>query len=355
MRPINTINGPLPLRLKSMPIPRHDKGSEKPPRVPPLLTIDIAAFKHIVLLLYPVDRACLALTCKPLLNTLGRSTISITDFPLDDRLAFLQHQTPHFPAHILCHWCGLFHLRAAITSTTAQHICGQRGSTFNFPAVDAYTLLWQDVSPLIREIQTGTLSRPIDGPWPWPPSVPFRASQTIEHRVAGGKLLIRTHLRISEVRTPEDIRAVAAQNSIMCPHQNYLTLGLLRRLEREHGPVVYECMECRACMMYQVSEAARGWWELQCVVWICVGDGASPIREEWVRAVRCDEKYYPARKVRKACQTRTWVMYEWMGVAASGEEDCEADDADSITSTRGQTRPSRDGLICSSGTNKQQA
>ena len=59
--------------------------------------------------LSPADVAALALTSKTILNALGRQALKIDNN--DDRRELLRRLERRYPNHLLCHQCGVFHLR----------------------------------------------------------------------------------------------------------------------------------------------------------------------------------------------------------------------------------------------------
>ena len=291
------------------------KTKEKGPlwRIPKIYEVPRDVLLCVVDKLAPADVAALALSSKAMLNTLGHQALKIDN--KDDRRDLLRRFEHRYPDHLLCHQCGVFHLRRrrprdpVLLYARWHHgipACDRQSGCFvNFStALSISFSLVQEVMNRHRYGREHGLDLRVmrfDEPR-HPEYFQTRA------KIFRGQLYLIIQERMQTLRTDDDVESIVRRTEIRyCRHFSSRTIWpfpehILHSLAQQGGlkqTVYLQCLECSTLVQLQLRRRSI-LSPSNCITttaWYRLGPCTNPFDPQW-RALT--EEPDPARHQRMA-------------------------------------------------------
>ncbi|KAK2800535.1 hypothetical protein FQN50_008080 [Emmonsiellopsis sp. PD_5] len=259
---------------------------------------------HVFSMLPLPAAAALGLTCKPMWALFNsqhniKQLLSRAD-RLADRLAFLGLIEDQFPNHLICHFCGLFHLRPAKRpspsrpSTTYCDLNFRTGHIYHHQP--QLRIRFQNAQEVMNAHRFG----PAHGVPPSTLTRTIRNHHTVLHRtatIANGDLLLMTDAIAIKPTTSFDNWIYKAQHDMGVVNKGMLYKFLFHFFHaRDPEPLFLRCPTCgreaRASIKkYTETETETKNYEeeIRETLWCNLGPCRSPPDLRWDRAKSCPE------------------------------------------------------------------
>lgn len=282
--------------------------ADPPEMLPKLYSLPVEIFLYVVDQLPPPDTAALSLTSKTLLNIVGHQTLRLEN--IYDRRELLRRFEAHYPQHLLCHQCGIFHRRPRRTrkamlthhrSNNETVYCDRKNGTFrNFHhSLQIPFSLVQEVMNRHRYGRKhGLRPNVLNFLEPFLQTEPFETTA----KIIQGELSLSVDERACVSSSAFNFETtVKSKYRKYCPHfstsniDQFPARPMEKSTEQQSSQrLFFRCLECKTVVYleYVTSSPAMRMSHLRTTAWYNLGRCSDPFDPQWL-AVTGEAKLYP--------------------------------------------------------------
>ncbi|KAL1986985.1 hypothetical protein VTN96DRAFT_5141 [Rasamsonia emersonii] len=230
---------------------------------------------YIAEILPPASAAALVLTCRSMLNTIGRRSLSLKR---KDRLELLTILQPDMPKHVLCHQCAIFHCKYSFYQQCHRK-CALRATDGSccLPFSWAQQIMNRHCyGPNHKLSAKMTYSDELDE------HSRFSRRRTREFRITVNDLIIKQNIVVffnHNDKLIKDREAFRYPYSI-CPHLWWDEVFNAKRLLSKAG-IFLKCPVCQTEIRYRLKQVSEQQDSFHLTTWHLLGPCRHPSESQW--------------------------------------------------------------------------
>ncbi|OJJ35795.1 hypothetical protein ASPWEDRAFT_530717 [Aspergillus wentii DTO 134E9] len=252
----------------------------------PLLCLPSEIVLLIAVILPPASKAAFALSCRAMLNTLGRDSLLLRK---RDRGKLLPGLEQHSPKHVYCYKCAVLHRKRYRPGGSLRNRRCERKVSIPFIS-SGMSLPFSWIRQTLNRYEYGPNHRVCGGIPRGACILSYSAHcerwESHEFRITAKGVILKQTSSIEFDREHPEFKHKKPYHGQdhtyhLCLHMSWNRIFNARRLKSKTG-TFFKCAQCDTEAMYKLSKRSSGFDYFEVATWTLLGPCRDPFEDRWL-------------------------------------------------------------------------